>query len=210
MTGRAEEWKEAPARSRTAEWRQAPAPENGMGRESSRGMSFGEAQGSSRGEIRSEAASAESFGSASGATVAKTFGRESGTSLSSEPVTVPPQPFGAAREASNAACSGDARDMLDTCLEEVWNISRRHRAGEDWRNIATDISATDRKLHGLVDAMTQTFPGHEAAKEVVRLLKDVQKNLGVMVGRSSYDKARFNNAFDALMQAKKVFRIRVK
>ena len=58
--------------------------------------------------------------------------------------------------------------------------------------------------------MTQTFPGHEAAKDVVRLLKDAQKSLGVMAGRSSYDKARFNNAFDALMQAKKVFRIRVK
>ncbi len=117
---------------------------------------------------------------------------------------------GAAREALNTACSGDVRDMLDTCLEELWNISRRHRAGEGWRNIAIDIPATDRKLHGLIDAMTQTFPGHDAAKEIVRLLEEIQTSLRFMVGSSSYDSARFNNAFDAFMQAQKVFRTRVK
>ena len=222
MPGRAEKRQESSARSRTAECRQAPATENDRGRDFSRGVSFGEAQGLSRGDIRSEAEDAGSFGAASGAAVARTFGRESGASLSSgavtvpwgasakEPVTAPPQSLGTVREASTAACSGDLRDMLDTCLEEVWNISRRHRAGEDWQNIATDIPATDRKLHELVKAMTQTFPGHDAANDVVRLLKDGQKKLRAMAGRSSYDEAQFNNAFDALMQAQKVFRTRVK
>ncbi len=121
-----------------------------------------------------------------------------------------PQSFGAAREASTAACSGDLRDMLDTCLEEVWNISRRHRADEDWQNIKIDILVTASKLHELVDAMTRTFPGHDAANKVVHLLKEGQQKLRAMTGPSSYDEALFNNAFDALMQAKKIFRTLVK
>ncbi len=213
---------ESSARSRTAEWRQAPAPENDRFRDFSRGVSLAEAQGPSHGDIRSEAEDAGSFGAVSGAFVAGTFGRESGASPSSgavtepcgasakEPVTMPPQSFGAACEASTAACSGDVRDMLDTCLEEVRNISRRHRAGEAWRNIAADIPATDRKLYELVDAMTHAFPGHAAAKGVVRLLKEGQQKLRAMTGPSSYDEALFNNAFDALMQAQKIFRTLVK
>ena len=201
---------ESSARSRTSEWREAPAPENDRGRDFTRGVSFGEAQGPSHGDIRSEAEDEGSFGAVSGAFVAGTFGRESGASPSSGPVTVPPQSFGAAREASTAACSGDVRDMLDMCLEEVRNISRRHREGEAWRNIAADIPATDRKLYELVDAMTHAFPGHAAARGVVRLLKEGQQKLRAMTGPSSYDEALFNNAFDALMQAKKIFRTLVK
>lgn len=123
---------------------------------------------------------------------------------------MPPQSLGAAREASTAACSGDVRDMLDNCLEAVWNIHHRHMADEDWQDIRIDIPATTGQINGLVNAMTQTFPGHNAAKYVVPLLKDGQKKLRAMAGRSSYDEAQFNNAFDALMQAQKVFRTLVK
>ena len=123
---------------------------------------------------------------------------------------MPPQSLGAAREASTAACSGDVRDMLDNCLEAVWNIHHRHMADEDWQDIKIDIPATASKLHGLVDAMTHAFPGHAAAKGVVRLLKEGQQKLRAMTGPSSYDEALFNNAFDALMQAQKIFRTLVK
>lgn len=178
---------ESSARSRTAEWRQAPAPENDRFRDFSRGVSLAEAQGPSHGDIRSEAEDAGSFGAVSGAFVAGTFGRKSGASPSSgpvtvswgasakEPVTMPPQSLGAAREASTAACSGDVRDMLDNCLEAVWNIHHRHMADEDWQDIRIDILATTGQINGLVNAMTQTFPGHNAAKYVVPLLKDGQK-----------------------------------
>ena len=96
------------------------------------------------------------------------------------------------------------------CLEEVRNISRRHREGEAWRNIAADIPATDRKLYELVDAMTHTFPDSDAAKDVVHLLKEGQQKLRAMTGPSFYDEAQFNSAFDALMQAQKIFRTLVK